>query len=182
MCRARPLAGAVPARMPFLLLLVLAVLVAVAAWLGRILHPATLLERRTLHLARNLLLDQSPRPPYRIIARLSDTEDDLVPDAIATFAWPGGDTWTIEGRRELKDLHASLLAEAPRLGLALDGLSASAKLTARDTAETAARATLRLTGETTLDAPVRATLRWRKTSDGWKIVRAEFVLEESPTP
>ena len=74
MCRAHPLAGAVPARLPLLLLLALAVLVAAAAWLGRILHPTTWLEHRTLHLARNLLLDQAPLPPYKIIARLGDTD------------------------------------------------------------------------------------------------------------
>ena len=164
------------------MLLAAAALVYGAARLAQRLSPVSRLSRRTAALAASVMVQQEALPPLEIARRLSATESALAPDAVAEFTWPDGGTWSVEGRRELKDLHARLLAEAPRLGLALDGLAATAERTANNAIETTARAALRITGETTVEGPLLATLRWNKTPDGWKIVRADFDLEEAPGP
>lgn len=161
-------------------LLLLGSLVFCAAWLAHRFSPTARLARRTLGLAASVVLRQQALPPLEMARRLSAVESALAPAATAEFAWNDGDTRQVEGRREIKDLHAQLLAEAPRLGLALDGLTATAARTAVDAIDTTARAVLRITGETTIEGPLLATLHWRKTPDGWKITRAEFLFDDLP--
>lgn len=161
-------------------LLALGSLVFGAAWLAHRFSPTARLSRRTAALANSVMVQRQALPPLEIARRLSATESALAPDAAAEFTWPGGDTWTVEGRRELKDLHAQLLAEAPRLWLFLEGIFTTAKRPAPDAVDISVHTHLRLDGETTLHASLLATLHWRKTPDGWKIHRAEFLLDDLP--
>jgi hypothetical protein len=126
------------------------------------------------------MVQQEALPPLEIARRLSATESALAPDAVAEFIWQNGDTWTVEGRRELKDLHAQLLAEAPRLWLFLEGIFTTAERPASDSVDVSVHTHLRLDGETSLHAGLLATLHWHKTPDGWKIRRAEFLLDDLP--
>ena len=161
-------------------LLLLGSLVFGAAWLAHRFSPVSRLSRRTAVLAASVMVQQEALSPLEIARRLSATESALASDAIAEFTWPDGGTWTVEGRRELKDLHAQLLAEAPRLWLFLEGIFTTAERPASDAVDICVHTHLRLHGETTLHAGLLATLHWRKTPDGWKIRRAEFILDDLP--
>ncbi len=163
------------------LLLALGALVSGAAWLAHRFSPTARLARRTAALAATVVVRREALPPLEIARRLSASESALAPDATAEFTWQGGDAWTVEGRRELKDLHAQLLAEAPRLWVVLEELSPTATRPAPDAVDVSVRTPLHLDGEaTTLDAALLATLHWRKTPDGWKITRAEFLFDDLP--
>jgi hypothetical protein len=162
------------------LLLALGSLAFGAAWLAHRLSPTARLSRRTAALAASVMVQRQALPPLEIARRLAATESALAPDASAEFMWQNGDTWTVEGRRELKDLHARLLAEAPRLWLFLEGIFTTARRPAPGAVDISVHTHLRLNGETTLHAALLATLHWRKTPDGWKIHRAEFLLDDLP--
>ena len=164
------------------MLLAAAALVYGAARLAQRLSPHTRLSRRTAALAASVMVQQEALSPLEIARRLSATESALASDAVAEFTWPDGGTWSVEGRRELKDLHARLLTEAPRLWLFLEGIFTTAKRPASDSIDISVHTHLRLRGETepTLHAGLLATLHWHKTPDGWKIRRAEFILNDLP--
>ena len=162
------------------MLLAIGAVVTAAAWLAHRFSPTARLSRRTAALAASVMVQQEALPPLEIARRLTATESALAPDAVAEFTWTDGNTWTVEGRRELKDLHAQLLAEAPRLWLFLEGIFTSSKRPASAAVDISVHTHLRLRGETTLHAGLLATLHWRKTPDGWKIRRAEFLLEDLP--
>ena len=163
------------------LALAAAVVVAVAAcWLAHVCSPTVRLRKRTLELASTVELQRQALTPLETVRRLSAAEGALAADASAEFDWRDGGSWTVEGRREIKDLHAMLLSEAPRSRLALEGLTASARRTGPDAVDTFARARLRFEGELPLDDALHATCHWNKTRDGWKIRRLEFRLGERP--
>ena len=147
-------------------------------WLVHVFSPTVRLGKRTVELAATVELQRQALTPLETVRRLSAVEGSLAADASAEFVWQDGGSWSVEGRREIKDLHAMLLGEAPRLGLALEGLEVRARRAGSDAVETEARAGLRLEGEMTLEGRVRVELQWRKTTDGWKIQRAEFRVDE----
>lgn len=168
---------------PVALLLAVGAAVAAAAWLAHWFSPDARLARRTFALAQSVRLDCEPLPPLEMARRLAATESALAPDATAGFVWNDGDTWQVEGRRELKDLHARLLAEAPRLGVWLPGLVLRNTRTGPGAIDTTVWSDLRVFGEAfepIFGGKLAATLRWRKTADGWKIVRAEFRFDGAP--
>lgn len=164
------------------LLLAIGATVVAVAWLAHRFSPEARLTRRTFALAHSVHLDCEPLPPLEMARRLAATEAALAPDATAEFTWNDGDgdTWQLEGRRELKDLHARLLAEAPRLGVWLPGLFLRHTRTGPGVIDTTVWSDVRVFGEASFSGKLVATLRWRKTADGWKIVRAEFRLTDSP--
>ena len=165
---------------PVALLLAVGAAVVAAAWLAHWFSPASRLARRTYALAQSVHLDCEPLPPLEMARRLAATESALAPDATAGFVWNESDTWQVEGRRELKDLHARLLAEAPRLGLWLPGLLLGHVRTAPGAIDTTVRSDIRVFGETSFSGKLAATLHWRKGADGWKIADAEFRFDEAP--
>ena len=162
------------------LLLAIGAVVVAAAWLAHWFSPEARLTRRTFVLAHSVHLDCEPLPPLEMARRLAATESALAPEATAEFAWNDGDTWSVEGRRELKDLHARLLAEAPRLGVWLPGLFLRHTRTGPGAIDTTVWSDVRVFGEASFSGKLVATLRWRKTADGWKIVRAEFRFDGAP--
>ena len=156
-----------------------------AAWFAHYFSPTTRLTRRTFALARSVHLDCEPLPPLEVARRLAVTESALASEATAEFTWNDGDgdTWQLEGRRELKDLHARLLAEAPRLGLWLVAPCLRHDRTGPGAIDTTVWSDIRVFREAfdpIFGGQLTATLRWRKTADGWKIVRAEFRLDDAP--
>lgn len=168
---------------PVALLLAIGAAVVAAAWLAHWFSPTSRLSRRTFALARSVRLDCEPLPPLEMARRLAATESALAPEATAGFAWNDGGTWQVEGRRELKDLHARLLAEAPRLGLWLVAPCLRHDRTGPGAIDTTVWSDIRVFREAfdpIFSGKLTATLRWRKTSDGWKIVRAEFRLDDAP--
>lgn len=172
-----------PAVRAVLLLLAIGAAVVAAAWLVNWFSPESRLTRRTFALVHSVRLDCEPLPPLEMARRLAATESALAPDATAEFAWDGGDTWQVEGRRELKDLHARLLAEAPHLGLWLVGSFLGHDRTGPGAIDTTVWSDIRVFREgfdPVFSGKLAATLRWRKTADGWKIVRAEFRFDGAP--
>lgn len=162
------------------LLLAIGAAVVVAAWLAHWFSPEARLTRRTFVLAHSVHLDCEPLPPLEMARRLAATESALAPDATAGFVWNDGDTWQVEGRRELKDLHARLLAEAPHLGVWLPDIFLRHTRTGPGAIDTTVWSDVRVFGEASFSGKLVATLRWRKTADGWKIVRAEFRFDGAP--
>ncbi len=152
--------------------------VLVACWLVHVCSPTVRLRKRTLELASTVELQRQALTPLETVRRLSAVEGALSVDVSADFVWQDGENWSVEGRREIKDLHAMLLSEAPRLRLVLDGRVATARRTGSDTVDTFARAHLRVDGATSLDGAFHATFHWNKTRDGWKIRRIEFRLDD----
>lgn len=170
---------------PVALLLAIGAALVAAAWLAHWFSPEARLTRRTFALAHAVHLDCEPLPPLEMARRLAATEAALAPDASAEFTWNegDGDTWQLEGRRELKDLHARLLAEAPRLGVWLVAPCLRHDRTGPGAIDTTVRSDIRVFREAfdpIFGGKLTATLRWRKTADGWKIVRAEFRLTGAP--
>lgn len=168
---------------PVALLLAIGAAVVAAAWLMHRFSPEARLTRRTFALAHSVRLDCEPLPPLEMARRLAATESAFAPDATAEFAWNDGDTWQLEGRRELKDLHARLLAEAPHLGLWLVAPCLRHDRTGPGAIDTTVWSDIRVFREAfdpVFGGQLTATLRWRKTADGWKIVRAEFRFDGAP--
>jgi len=166
------------------LLLALGALLSAAAWLAHYFSPPARLARRTLKLAATLELQQQALPPLEIARRLSAAEGALAPDAEIEFEWEDEEDaagrWSLSGRREIKDVHARLLAEAPRLTLRLDAINAGAEgRPSPDSVTIGASAGLNVRsadGELPPRCgPLRATLLWQCDRSGdWKIARASF--------
>ena len=166
------------------LVLAVGVAVSAAAWLAHYFSPPARLARRTIGFAATLELNQQALAPIETLRRLSASEGALAPDVVVDFEWEDeeddGGQWSLSGRREIKDCHARLLAEAPRLTLHLDSVHAVAEgRPAPDSVTIGASAGLNIWsadgGLPPRCGPLRATILWQRDRAGdWKIARASF--------
>lgn len=173
------------------LLLALVAAATVAAALAHAFSPPARMARRALKLAATLELGGEPLSPLETARRLALVQGALAPDATVELEWTAdGDTFTESwtGRSTLKDLHALILAEAPRTILHFDDLRATAAgrpssgtVTTTVTAMLLAEAPDE--GLPARQGPLRSTLLWtRDLSGDWKLSRASFHFTDAPSP
>ena len=176
---------------PVILLLALVAAATLAAALAHAFSPPARMARRALKLAATLELGGEPLSPLETARRLALVQGALAPDATVELEWTAdGDTstesWT--GRPTLKDLHALVLAEAPRAILHFDNLRATAAgRPSSGTVATDVTATLRAEapdeGLPARQGPLRAALLWTRDASGdWKLSRAFFRFTDGTAP